>query len=193
MIAGGAIHVNEGGAERIRAIVDRLHQTDWIGPVFTKDGGIPGTLAFDTVFWNHDRSADILTAPNWTDEANEHGYEGQVMTPGVAGHGSASPFDIQATFIAAGPAFKQGIESSVPSGNIDFAPTVLHLLEVPIPERMDGRVLHEVLVDGPDPGSVQVTLQAHDVTSEDGGYRQALYVSRVDGTQYVGFSLVKRE
>jgi hypothetical protein len=193
VVADGALYVNEGGQTLIRAIVELLHQTDWVGPVFTPEGHIAGTLPFESIFWNHDRSADILTAADWSGEANEFGFEGQVMTPGVAGHGSASPFDIRATFIASGPAVKQGTQTRVPTGNVDLAPTLLHLLNIPIPEHMDGRVLHEVLVGGPNPASIQFTIQLHDVTSDDGGYRTVLHTSHVDGTGYVDFIEVKRD
>jgi predicted AlkP superfamily phosphohydrolase/phosphomutase len=47
-------------------------------------------------------------------------------------------------FVAAGPAFRKGAR---PDGAtlLDIAPTVLHLLGVPVPEDMDGRVITEVL------------------------------------------------
>jgi arylsulfatase A-like enzyme len=46
--------------------------------------------------------------------------------------------------VATGPAFEPG---AVPQGaNLrDIAPTVLHLLGVPVPDDMDGRVLTELL------------------------------------------------
>ncbi len=51
--------------------------------------------------------------------------------------------------IAAGPDFKKGMISSIPSCNVDLAPTVLHLLGLPqTSPPMDGRVLHEALVAG---------------------------------------------
>jgi predicted AlkP superfamily phosphohydrolase/phosphomutase len=51
---------------------------------------------------------------------------------------------MEGIFIGSGPAFRPG---SKPEGAdlLDIAPTVLHLLGVPVPEDMDGRVLTEVL------------------------------------------------
>jgi len=51
---------------------------------------------------------------------------------------------MEGILIAAGPAFKAG---AVPAGAtlLDIAPTVLHLLGVPVPADMDGRVLTEIL------------------------------------------------
>jgi hypothetical protein len=51
---------------------------------------------------------------------------------------------MEGVLIAAGPAFRPG--SSPHQANLlDIAPTVLHLLGVPIPEDMDGRILTELL------------------------------------------------
>jgi predicted AlkP superfamily phosphohydrolase/phosphomutase len=51
---------------------------------------------------------------------------------------------MEGVLIATGPAFKPG---AVPQGAtlLDLAPTVLHLLGVPVPDDMDGRVLTEIL------------------------------------------------
>jgi predicted AlkP superfamily phosphohydrolase/phosphomutase len=51
---------------------------------------------------------------------------------------------MEGILIASGPAFRPG---AVPSGAdlLDIAPTVLHLMGVPVPDDMDGRVLHELL------------------------------------------------
>jgi predicted AlkP superfamily phosphohydrolase/phosphomutase len=52
--------------------------------------------------------------------------------------------------IAAGPVFRTGAESEN-AGLLDIAPTVLHLLGVPVPDDMDGRVLGELLEPAPPP------------------------------------------
>jgi predicted AlkP superfamily phosphohydrolase/phosphomutase len=50
-------------------------------------------------------------------------------------------------FIAYGPAISQGAQ--LEQANIlDLAPTILHLLEQPVPRRMDGRVLTEIFSAG---------------------------------------------
>ncbi len=208
VVAGGAIHVNEGGPARIEAIVRLLQQTAWVGPVFTRRqasdtpstktdttaGSVVGTLSFSTIRWDHARAADLLVAGNWTADRNAYGYRGAVQVPGVAGHGSASPYDIRIPLIAAGPQIKIGIESEVPTGNVDLAPTVLHLLEVPLAEAMEGRVLEELLVGGPAPVEVAVVRQQAraEAVWEEGGYRLVLHRSWVGGTVYVDFAEVWR-
>jgi predicted AlkP superfamily phosphohydrolase/phosphomutase len=51
---------------------------------------------------------------------------------------------MEGIFIGHGPAFRSGAELQG-SSLLDIAPTVLHLLGVPVPSDMDGRVLEEIL------------------------------------------------
>ncbi len=201
ILAGGAIHVNRGGDERVHAIARLLQETDWIGPVFSRgtedaatEGWVPGTLSFESVLWNHQRSADLLALGNWTAATNEFGFPGEVTLPGVASHGSSSPYDIRATLIASGPDIKTGVRSSVPTANVDLAPTILALLGLSVPESMDGRVLSEAVHGGPDPSEVPVTTRQYIAETEwtGGRYRVMLQKSFVDDTEYVDFTEVTR-
>ena len=113
---GGAIYVRDDDQATVSAIVAALQRTPGVGAIFTRanarqllDGGVPGTLSFDAVRWDHDRSAQILFSPDWTDGENAHGLRGMVSSGGVAGHGSASPWDVHNTLIAAGPDLKEGV------------------------------------------------------------------------------------
>ena len=168
VVAGDAVHVNDsiaGGEDaRIDAIVTLLQRTEGFGPVFTRGattdtilGARAGTVSFSAIGWDHERSADILTSHDWTDAENEHGWRGVVLTGGTAGHGSSSPWDVHATLIAAGPGIKRNTASPIPSGNVDVSPTVFALLGVPVPEGLDGRVLEEALVSGPQPGEMPLS------------------------------------
>jgi len=101
-------------------------------------------------------------------------------------HASLSAFDLHNTLIAAGPDFQKGWSDHLPSGNIDLAPTVLHILGVPAPERMDGRVLTEALTSetskSPDPVS-----QTFNATRDLGAtvWQQYLRVTEFGGTTYL--------
>ena len=110
----------------------------------------------------------------------------------MAGHGSSSPFDIHNTLVAVGPDLKAGVESAVPSGNVDFAPTFLHTLGIEVPASMQGRVLREALREGPDPSGVAVEVSEVRVESADGGYRLTAIVSAVDGRTYLDYTNVER-
>ena len=110
-------------------------------------------------------------------------------------HGSISPYEVNSVLIAAGPHFKAGVRSAVPSGIVDLFPTVLHLLGMALPRPVDGRVLHEALDGGPDPKEVFVETAVHRVSATFGGvsYRQEAQVSRVGDTLYVDKGKASRE
>lgn len=200
VVAGGAVHVREGGEERIDSIVRVLQATDWVGAVFTRGdsasglGARPGTVAYSAIGWDHGRSADILMSPDWTDAENEFGFRGEVLAPGVAGHGSASPWDIHATFVADGPSIKDFLTSPVPTGNVDVVPTVLAILGAPVPTDLDGRVLTEVLEEGPFPGEVEFEPEVIETATQVDGIRYDLsvYRTRVGSTVYFdGFDVAR--
>jgi arylsulfatase A-like enzyme len=174
---GGAIYVRDGDAAAVSAIAAALQRTAGVGAVFTRaaqpesfDGGVPGTLSFDAVRWNHARSAQILFSPDWTDAANTYGIRGSSASNGTAGHGSSSPWDIHNTLIVAGANLKRGATVDVPSANVDFAPTFLRLLGIPIPPSMQGRTLEEALVDGVAASAGAVRTMKHTASTPDGTY-----------------------
>jgi arylsulfatase A-like enzyme len=191
-VAGDAIYVNSNDPDRIEAIVALLREQETIGPIFTRGvqgdwatGSVPGTLSFESIHWQHDRSADILVFPAWGDAKNAYGFQGDTATGGVAGHGSTSRWDIHNTLIAAGPAFKSGVRSGVPSANPDVAPTALRILGIDPPATMTGRVLIEALVDGPDPNSVSVRRGVVPRTAPGTTRESRLSWAEVDGRRYI--------
>ena len=125
----------------------------------------------------------------WDSETNDAGYKGYAHSSGGASglgqHGSMSKHEMNNTLLARGQGFKSGKRITSPTGNVDIAPTVLELLGLPIPEDMDGRVITEALVNGPD--SVESTTDAHLAGREvlDGVYRQGITLSRVGSTVYL--------
>jgi predicted AlkP superfamily pyrophosphatase or phosphodiesterase len=178
IVAGaGAIYVRDGDEAAIAGIVSALQKTAGIGAVFTDrersgsfNGRLPGTLSFDAIHWDHERSSQILYSADWRDEPNAYGFRGLTASDGAAGHGSSSPYEIHNTLIAAGPDLKSGATIDVPSGNVDFAPTFLHLLGVIIPQTMQGRILNEAFASGPAPESMRVETADHAVQNADGSY-----------------------
>jgi arylsulfatase A-like enzyme len=127
----------------------------------------------------------------WTRDKNDAGIPGSLPCESSLGvnqgiHSSLSPFDIHNTLIAAGPDFQKGWVDHLPSGNIDLAPTVLHILGVPAPERMDGRVLSEALTSGTSKSPDPVT-HTFDATRDLGTsvWQQYLRVTEFGGTTYL--------
>jgi arylsulfatase A-like enzyme len=89
------------------------------------------------------------------------------------------------TLVGHGPDFKKGFVNYTPSGNVDVAPTILWLLGLNPPSHMDGRVLHEALVNSnePVPETKTETLEA---TRDIGNFhwRQYIKVRTVGKTRY---------
>lgn len=195
---GGAIYVRSDEETTVPAIVRSLQAADGVGAVFTRaaipganEGAVAGTLSFDLIRWNHDRSAQVLYSPDWTDSVGEYGFDGTTAQGGTAGHGSSSPYDIHNTLVAVGPDLREAAEIGVPSGNVDFAPTILHLLGLEIPASMTGRVMYEALRDGPAAGDIVETRELR-VENADGSYRLGAVISEVNGHRYLDYTTVER-
>jgi arylsulfatase A-like enzyme len=88
---------------------------------------------------------------------------------------------------AKGPSFKRGLVSTVPSGNVDLTPTVLHLMGLTGEAPVDGRVLSEAIAGGPDPDAVDWSTETHraERTRGSGRYSQQITTSKVGTTGYV--------
>jgi arylsulfatase A-like enzyme len=189
VIAGSAIHVRQGGA-RVRDSVVRLLQA-WpeAGAIFTAPGAsrdegiVRGTLSTAAIGWQHARSADVLWSADWSHEVNAVGYSGSTRQSGVAGHGTSSPHDIRATFVAHGPAFRKAAEAPLPSSNADIVPTVLHVLGQPShAPGITGRPLLELLTTAP---RTRGEARRDSVAVAAEGYRTVLFRTRVADTWYV--------
>ena len=199
VVAGeGAIYVRDDDRATVAGIVAALQATEGVGAIFTEaagpganEGWASGTLSLDLARWRHDRSAQILYSADWTDAAGEFGFPGTSAQFGVAGHGSSSPFDIHNTLVASGPAVKAGAVVEVPSGNVDFAPTFLHLLGIDPPPSMQGRILREALRDETAPAAGVETSEVT-VESADGTYGVTAVVSEVDGRTYLDYTVTRR-
>ena len=188
---GGAVYVRDGDPDAVARIVEALQGSDRIGAIFTRDGRVAGTLGLADARWDHERAADILYSPAWTDAENLYGYRGTSAAGGTAGHGSASPYDIHNALIAAGPDLAVGSEVSLPTSNVDLAPTFLYLLGLAAAPTMAGRPLIEALAAGPDlpaarePGEIAAA-------TPDGGYRAVARTSAVFGRHYLDAATAER-
>ncbi len=159
--ASDSLHLRGRSRERLGEVMRFLASRPWIGGLFLRDdllGEYPGAMPQSAVLGNHPRSAEIMFSYRWSHEENVYGVPGSVASPGsiAATHGSASPYTINNTLIAWGPGFREGIISEVPCGIVDVAPTALHLLGIAPQDEIDGRVLCELLPDGPAPSSLKV-------------------------------------
>jgi hypothetical protein len=76
----------------------------------------------------------------------------------------------------------------LPTGNVDLAPTILHIFGIKALQEMDGRILSEAMVGG---DNAPVGLKAETKIIEAkrdfaaGSWRQSLRISRVGSTIYL--------
>lgn len=199
--AGSAVYLRRGHEASRADVLQALLASPEVGAVFTPGdsmhGREPGTFSFAGVAWEHERGGDFLFSANWSHQRNAAGIPGRTAQGGVAGHGTTSPYDIGATFIAAGPSIKRGVRSAVPSANSDVAPTIMALLGLSVPTYMEGRPLLEVLRDGPDPTTVPVQREAARVEASiqapsTSHYRSVLHSSVVGRVRYVDSTVTTR-
>lgn len=61
------------------------------------------------------------------------------------GHGSADPADITVPWVLAGPGVRQGHVLTSPVRIYDTAPTIAHLLDLPLPQSWQGRPIIEAI------------------------------------------------
>ncbi|HEV7379975.1 MAG TPA: alkaline phosphatase family protein [Dyadobacter sp.] len=202
VVAEGAIYVKGNDKDKIRMIVEMLHREDWVGAVFTKpakkgdtNGWVKGTLSLEAIHYNHsERSGDILVAMNWNDDKNDQGYAGSGFSRGVAGHGGSSPYEINILLMASGPDFRNGFVSKLPTSNVDIAPTVLAIYDLPSPASMDGRVIGELLKKTTATSAIskKETLQT-EAKYPWGNYKLSLERSVLGEYRYVDFTKVERK
>ncbi|MGV3601252.1 MAG: alkaline phosphatase family protein [Dyadobacter fermentans] len=201
VVAEGAIYVKNHNEKTIANIVAALHQQEWVGAVFTKgikkgnaQGRVKGTLSFDLIHYNHPkRSGDILVAPNWNDAKNDKGYAGTDYAGGVAGHGGASPYEINIALLATGPDFKQGATTELPTSNVDIVPTILNIYNLPQPPAMDGRAVTELLKKpGKGQGVSKKQLVKTEATYPWGTYKLSAEMSVLGEYQYFNYAKTER-
>ncbi len=185
--------VPDRSTDDVDRLAEWLMRQPWTGAVTVPNahGGIEGTLPSRLVGLEGERAPDLTMSFTWDSKPNAAGVPGLAHTAGQpvghGDHGSLSKHEMRNTLIAGGPSFKRGISVGSPTGNVDLAPTALSILGLPGGESMDGRVLEEALVDGPDPESVESTTETHRAERELGHarYCQEIVVSRVGATTYV--------
>jgi arylsulfatase A-like enzyme len=189
---GGSALFYVGGhdAAVTRRLVEFLQSTDFAGVIFTRDG-VAGSFTLHQAAIDTPGAPDVAMSFRWGTGANAFGINGTIMAEGKrkagqGSHASLSRFDMHNTLIVAGPEFKPGFVDELPSGNTDLAPTILQLLGVPSPHRMDGRVLSEALIGG-EAKTLPVKSGQIESSSEAGGQKRRQYLkwSQVGQTVYL--------
>src|SRR5437764_224145 len=144
-----------------RRLVEFLQQTDFAGVIFTRDP-LDGTFTLEQGkieqpspsygAAGNKHAPDVEMAFRWNENKNQFGAPGMIdadwqRAAGKGTHATLSRFDMHNTLIAAGPDFRRGQTDDLATGNVDLAPTILHILGIKAPREMDGKVLSEAMAN----------------------------------------------
>jgi arylsulfatase A-like enzyme len=138
---------------RILQAVRFLQSREEFGAIFVDEryGDIPGTLPLSRVRLENTegRNPDIVVGYSFDEHATIQGmpgieFEGVTSYVNHGMHGSFSPIDVHNTLIGSGPDFTKNFVDQLPTGNVDVAPTIAHILGLSMPQA-DGRPLLEAL------------------------------------------------
>jgi predicted AlkP superfamily pyrophosphatase or phosphodiesterase len=175
-----------------RRLVEFLQQSDFAGVIFTKQG-LPGTFHLNDAKIDNPHAPEVVMAFRWNDSKNQFGTPGMIdadwqRAAGEGTHATLSRFDMHNTLVAVGPDFRRGQTDDLPTGNVDLAPTILHVLGIKPPQEMDGRVLSEAMVNVdqvPARGKTETKTIEAKKDFAAGTWRQSLRISRVGSTMYL--------
>src|SRR5256714_8531962 len=119
-----------------------------------KYGEVAGTLPMSLIKTeNRDngRAPDIIFSFSFDENVAVAGKSGISYARSVnrrGDHGSFSRTDTHISMMVHGPDFKSGMYDTLPTANVDIAPTVARILALNMPGSQ-GRALEEALKDGP--------------------------------------------
>ena len=165
-VNGGSdyVYVPDHDPDVVRRAIRFLHGRSEVGALFVDEryGPSPGTLPLGAIRAQHaTRSPDILLSYDYDENAVVNGvpgieYAGILQGNAYRGmHGSFSPRDVHNVLIAAGPHFRRGFRDTLPTGNVDLAPTVARILGLSL-QPTDGRPLLEAMAGGAAAGEYRV-------------------------------------
>jgi arylsulfatase A-like enzyme len=173
-----------------RRLVEFLQQSDFAGVIFTKEP-MPGTFGLEQAMIQNNHAPDVVMAFRWNDSKNQFVVPGMIdadwqRAAGKGTHATLSRFDMHNTLIGAGPDFRRSETDDLPTGNIDLAATILHILGITPLQQLDGRILSEAMTDlsMPEPNAETKTIEATKPFAA-GSWRQTLKISRVGSTAYL--------
>ena len=184
-------YANSATTATTAQLAEWLTAQSWCGALLAPEaaGDIPGTLPTGLVGLEGPRAPSLSMSFRWDSTPNDAGFAGHAYStnlgPGLGQHGSMSRHETRNVFFAKGLDFKRAASVATPTGNVDLAPTILHILDLPGSEAMHGRILHETLRGGPDSAEWQTETHKAERSTPRGRYRQAVTVSRVGKTVYV--------
>jgi arylsulfatase A-like enzyme len=149
------VYVPDHSAAVVQNVVTFLQKREEVGAIFvhSRYGALAGTLPMSMVKLEATgRAPDLILSYDFDENAVVAGvpgieYESMSASSNRGMHGSFSPRDVHNTLIAAGPDFKSALVDTLPTGNVDVAPTIAQIFSLPLPGA-NGRPLLEALASG---------------------------------------------
>jgi len=169
------LFVPDANIETVKTVVVSLQSRLQFGAIFVSDkyGEIPGTLPMSLIRVENggsDRTPDIIMSFSYDESVAVAGKPGVSYASSVnrrGDHGSFSPSDVHISLMASGPDFKPGLYDTLPTSNVDIAPTVARILRFSMPS-VQGRVLDEALQGGPLLTDYRVLTKMHRSSTKSG-------------------------
>jgi arylsulfatase A-like enzyme len=190
---GGTVlfYVRDHDRAVTQRLVDWLQHGDFAGVIFTRDK-LDGTFPLNAARIDTSNAADIVVSFRCDGQTqNQFGVAGMIdadwnRKAGEGTHATLSPRDTHNLLIAAGRFFDVGREDNYPTSNLDLFPTILEILDVPLPSILDGRSLHEVLGKRTEDKNLPVTSHTLEASRDftDGGWKQTLRISHFPTIDY---------
>jgi arylsulfatase A-like enzyme len=153
-VNGGSdfLYVPSHDPELVQRVVRFLQARPEVGALFlnSRYPSFPGTLPMASVqieSKDSRRNPDLVVSYDYDEHAVIGGMPG-IIHAGAQNyrgmHGSFSPVDVHNTLVAFGPDFRSSFRDTLPTGNVDVAPTLARILGITLPQA-DGRSLDEAL------------------------------------------------
>jgi hypothetical protein len=169
------LFVPDANPDTVRAAVISMQSRMQFGAIFVSDkyGAIAGTLPMSLINTENKvggRSPDIIVSFSFDENAAVAGRRGTGYASSInrrGDHGSFSPTDVRISLMAHGPHFKSGFFDTLPTANVDLAPTVARILNLSMPE-VQGRALEEALDGGPFITDYTVMSKTHQSSKKTG-------------------------
>lgn len=176
-------------------VFDCLSEKPWFGGAFSRClsqgselGIVEGTLSLGMLGVDHPRAPDLYVNLDGSGAGNSNGVTGTAwcdvssydIAVGCGAHGGLHKGELSSLLLAEGGKFKSVTTCRLPTGICDIAPTILDLLNVPVPAGMSGRPIHEIMTGGNAGGQPeQIRVNATRL-----GKSTCLKVSRYAGASY---------
>jgi arylsulfatase A-like enzyme len=169
------LFVPDGNIDSVKAAVASLQSRLQFGAIFVSDkyGEIAGTLPMSIINAENSgsgRAPDMIVSFSYDENVAVAGKSGVSYASSInrrGDHGSFSPTDTHISLMAIGPDFKSGFHDSLPTANVDLAPTVARILRFSMPD-VQGRVLEEALQGGPPVTDYAVVNKTHRSSTKTG-------------------------